>query len=148
MRKFITNSREETIELGERIVKAMPKDVNVILLDGNLSAGKTTITKGIAKALGVKGIVNSPTFTILKTYQGDKTLYHLDLYRLNDVGNDFDLEDYINAENGFAVIEWPHQVDQLLPKKHVEIKLTFINDDTREIEVSSHNVTDEWEANI
>ncbi|WP_162164087.1 tRNA (adenosine(37)-N6)-threonylcarbamoyltransferase complex ATPase subunit type 1 TsaE [Acholeplasma hippikon] len=148
MRKFTTNSREETIELGEKIVKALPKDVKVILLDGNLSAGKTTITKGIAKALGVKGIVNSPTFTILKTYPGDVTLYHLDLYRLNEVGNDFDLEDYINDEDGFTVIEWPYQVNQLLPDRYVELKLTFINEDTREIEVHSHHINDEWEANI
>lgn len=148
MKKFITNSREETIELGEKIVKAMPKDCNVILLDGNLSAGKTTITKGFAKALGITSIVNSPTFTILKTYQGNKTLYHLDLYRLNEIGNDFDLEDYIDQENSFTVIEWPYQVLELLPNKHVKINLKFVSDDIREIEVHSINMNDEWEKQL
>lgn len=148
MRKFTTHSREETIDLGEKIVKSLPADVNVIILDGDLSAGKTTITKGFARALGVKGIVNSPTFTILKTYEGNKTLYHLDLYRLNEIGNDFDLEDYINAEGGFTVIEWPHQVEQLLPNKYVEIKLKFINEDTREIEIYSHHIEDNWEDTL
>ena len=82
------------------------------------------------------------------TLLGKKGIVREELFNELNIKNDDDLEDYINAENGFAVIEWPYQVIQLLPNKHVEIKLTFINDDKREIEVSSHNVTDEWEANI
>ncbi|SRR5690606_20339471 len=144
MKTFITNSKEETIELGYRLMEKMPKDMNVILLNGDLSSGKTTFTKGIAKALGIKQIVNSPTFTILKIYQGDKTLYHLDLYRMHDVGTDFDLEEYINDRSGVAVIEWPHQVDELLPLRYVEVDLTWLDENQRKIEIKSIGDDGKW----
>lgn len=144
MKPFITNSKEETIELGYRLMEKMPKDMNVILLNGDLSSGKTTFTKGIAKALGIKQIVNSPTFTILKIYQGDKTLYHLDLYRMHDVGTDFDLEEYINDRSGVAVIEWPHQVDELLPLRYVEVDLTWLDENQRKIEIKSIGDDGKW----
>ena len=81
MKKFITNSNEETIILGEKLGNLLNKG-DVVLLVGDLSGGKTTLTKGIGKALGVTRIINSPTFTIVKTYKGTKAnLYHLDLYR-------------------------------------------------------------------
>ena len=67
--KFITNNSEETIELGYKIGLLL-KEKDVVLLDGDLSAGKTTITKGIGKALGITRVINSPTFTIVKSYQG------------------------------------------------------------------------------
>ncbi|CDR30109.1 ADP-binding protein [Acholeplasma oculi] len=144
MKTFITNSKEETIELGYRLMEKMPKDMKVILLNGDLSSGKTTFTKGIAKALGIKQIVNSPTFTILKIYQGDKTLYHLDLYRMHDVGTDFDLEEYINDRSGVAVIEWPHQVDELLPLRYVEVDLTWLDENQRKIEIKSIGDDGKW----
>ena len=90
MKSFITNNPNETIELGKRIGKLL-KASDVVLLDGDLSAGKTTLTKGIGEAIGVKKVINSPTFTIVKEYNGDIKLYHLDLYRLDGINNDFDL---------------------------------------------------------
>ena len=74
--KFITKNSEETINLGQKLGKLL-KEGDVVLLDGDLSAGKTTFTKGIGLALGVKRVINSPTFTIVKEYQGLNTkLYH------------------------------------------------------------------------
>jgi tRNA threonylcarbamoyladenosine biosynthesis protein TsaE len=134
MKSFKTNNALETIEVGKKIGSLLtPGDV--VLLIGDLSAGKTTITKGIGQALGVKKVINSPTFTIVKGYKGEKCpFYHLDLYRLDGVNNDFDLEEYMEGE-GICVIEWPFQVSEILPKEYLEVRLTRTGEDTRTIEV-------------
>ena len=79
---FVSASNEQTIQIGQTLGKYL-KPGDVVLLIGDLSAGKTTITKGIGQAIGVKKIINSPTFTIVKEYRGKFPLYHLDLYRLD-----------------------------------------------------------------
>lgn len=134
MKCFKTNSALETIEVGKKIGSLLnPGDV--CLLVGDLSAGKTTITKGIGIALGVKKVINSPTFTIVKGYKGDLCpLYHLDLYRLDGVNNDFDLEEYMEGD-GVCVIEWPFQVSEILPKEYLKINLTRTGEESREITV-------------
>ena len=135
MKKYITHNANETIELGKKIGNLLnPGDV--ILLTGDLSAGKTTITKGIGEALGVKRVINSPTFTIVKSYNGDRCpLYHLDLYRLDGLNEDFDLEEYIESE-GVCVIEWPFQVEEILPSEYLTINLKRLDEFNREIEVT------------
>jgi tRNA threonylcarbamoyladenosine biosynthesis protein TsaE len=136
MKKFITNSNEETIKLGERLGALLNKG-DVILLVGDLSGGKTTLTKGIGKALGVSRIINSPTFTIVKTYKGTKSdLYHLDLYRLDGLNNDFDLEEYIETD-AVCVIEWPHQVDELLPSEYINVSIKILDLNKREITIDA-----------
>ncbi len=133
---FITNNSEETIELGYRIGLLL-KEKDVVLLDGDLSAGKTTITKGIGKALGITRVINSPTFTIVKAYQGTNTkLYHMDLYRLDGLGNDFDLYEYFEGD-GICVVEWPYQVSELLPKNFLKINIRRINENKREISIEA-----------
>ena len=110
---------------------------DVILLVGDLSGGKTTLTKGIGKALGVTRIINSPTFTIVKTYKGTKSdLYHLDLYRLDGLNNDFDLEEYIETD-AVCVIEWPHQVDELLPSEYINVSIKILDLNKREISIDA-----------
>ena len=122
MIKLIANNANETIEIGKKIGKNLEAG-DVVLLTGDLSAGKTTITKGIGAALGVTKIINSPTFTIDKVYKGNKfPLYHLDLYRLDGLNEDFDLEEYIETD-GVCVIEWPYQVSEILPKDYLLITL-------------------------
>ena len=136
-KEFISNNYLETIELGKKIgINVNIGDV--ILLTGDLSAGKTTITKGIGEAIGVKKVINSPTFTIVKQYKGKYPLYHLDLYRLNGLNNDFDLEEYIESD-GLCVIEWPFQVEEILPKEYLEIKVERIDEVTRRIIVKSNS---------
>lgn|SRR5690625_1625401 len=125
MKKIITKSDLETINLGEKLGKLI-KDLNIIvLLEGDLASGKTTFTKGIAKGLGINKIIKSPTFNILKIYEENGyKLNHLDLYRLSNVGLDFDLEEYIYDSNATTVIEWPNQVKELLPKdNYIHVKL-------------------------
>ncbi|OED58909.1 tRNA (adenosine(37)-N6)-threonylcarbamoyltransferase complex ATPase subunit type 1 TsaE [Acholeplasma laidlawii] len=144
MRQFISKSANETIELGKKLIDNLPKSYHVILLNGDLSSGKTTFTKGIGKALGITSVINSPTFTILKTYQGTKTLNHLDLYRMDGIGLDFDLEDYILDEDAISVIEWPSQVEELIPQKHVLVELKWLNETDREIKISTSDGNSDW----
>ena len=128
--KLVSHSAAETKALASKIIRLLSGG-DVVLLEGDLGAGKTTFTKGIGKALGVEKTINSPTFTIMKCYKGKYPLYHLDLYRLNGVNQEFDLEEYIDS--GIAVIEWPHQADELLPKEYLRIIIT-IEDDKRKFE--------------
>jgi tRNA threonylcarbamoyladenosine biosynthesis protein TsaE len=127
---IFTKNEIETINLGYTLGMLL-ECPSTILLEGDLGAGKTTFTKGIGKALNVEKTINSPTFTIMKCYKGKYPLYHLDLYRLDGVNQEFDLEEYIDS--GIAVIEWPHQADELLPKEYLRIIIT-INDDVRRFE--------------
>ena len=136
LKSYKTNSAEETIELGKKIGNLLnPSDV--LLLTGDLSAGKTTLTKGIGISLGVTKIINSPTFTIVKEYRGKCPLYHLDLYRLDGLNNDFDLEEFIEGD-GVCVIEWPYQVEEILPKEYLEINLKRLSEFERSIEVKAN----------
>lgn len=135
MKKKYSNSAEETQNLGYEIGLLLKDEPHVvILLDGDLGSGKTTLTQGIAKGLGIDQVVNSPTFTILKKYiskDRKHTLYHLDLYRLTDVGLDFDLEEYIDGQ-GLVVVEWPFQVEDLLPADYLMIRIRKTGDSQRE----------------
>lgn len=135
MKTFITKNQEGTIAVGEKLGKLL-KPGDVVLLTGDLSAGKTTFTKGIGKAIGVKKIINSPTFTIVKEYRGDEfTLYHLDLYRLDGLNQDFDLEEYIQSD-GICVIEWPYQVKELIPDEYIKVSLKLTGESNRSIEIT------------
>jgi tRNA threonylcarbamoyladenosine biosynthesis protein TsaE len=130
-----TYSEVETESLGYELgllLKDEPKIL--ILLDGELGSGKTTFTKGLARAIGVTAVVNSPTYTIMKKYTSKdrfKTLYHLDLYRLEGVGTDFDLEEYIDGM-GMIVVEWPYQVSEFIPKDYLLVQIQKQGDHERE----------------
>jgi tRNA threonylcarbamoyladenosine biosynthesis protein TsaE len=134
-----TCSPEETENLGFELgllLRDEPKIV--ILLDGDLGAGKTTFTKGLAKGIGVQEIVNSPTFTIMKKYNTKdyfKSLYHIDLYRLEEAGEDFDLEEYIDGQ-GMVVVEWPYKVTQFMPKDYLLIEIKKTADNEREFKMT------------
>jgi len=127
---MLTRNENETIELGYKLGKKLQKGMCIALV-GDLAGGKTTFTKGIGKALNVKGIINSPTFTILKIYEGDLKLFHIDAYRLE--GNEYDLglDEYL--DEGIMVVEWPMYYQDYLPKEYLEISFKYIDDDTREI---------------
>lgn len=103
---FLSGSVEETHALG-RVLGALALPGDVVLLSGPLGAGKTALTQGIGRGLGIALTVNSPTFTLLKEYEGRLPLYHFDLYRLDDPAEVYDLgfEDYF-AGAGISVIEW------------------------------------------
>lgn len=131
--RIITRSEEETLKLGVEIgEKLMPGDV--VSLNGDLGAGKTHITKGIAMGLGVEDYITSPTFIIVNEYEGRLPLYHFDVYRINDIGEMYEIgfEEYLYG-NGVCIIEWGKIVDELLPEDTIKIDINKIDDNTREI---------------
>ncbi|MGE5677612.1 MAG: tRNA (adenosine(37)-N6)-threonylcarbamoyltransferase complex ATPase subunit type 1 TsaE [Pseudomonadota bacterium] len=134
MLKYLTQSTEETSKIGEQLGKLVGIG-NIICLSGDLGAGKTAFTKGIAKGLGVADYVTSPTYTIINEYEGRLPLYHFDVYRLNDVEEMYELgyEEYFFGD-GVVVLEWADIVKEIIPKERLWI--TILNskgDDTREI---------------
>ncbi|WP_255822102.1 tRNA (adenosine(37)-N6)-threonylcarbamoyltransferase complex ATPase subunit type 1 TsaE [Domibacillus sp. PGB-M46] len=95
---------------------------DVLLLEGDLGAGKTTFTQNLAKALGVTKNVNSPTFTIIKEYEGTYPLYHMDVYRLGEESEDLGFDEYFYG-NGITVVEWAHLIADQLPEEYIQINL-------------------------
>lgn len=134
---MITKSVEETIVAGEKLAKKL-RTGDVVALSGNLGSGKTTFTKGIGKGLGVKNPrrINSPTFVLIKEYDGKMPLYHLDLYRLDALGEieNLAVEEYIYGK-GVTVIEWAEKIKCLLPKKHISVKFKVKGGDRREVAI-------------
>jgi tRNA threonylcarbamoyladenosine biosynthesis protein TsaE len=138
---FETSSEEETIDLGRRIAASLPSRA-VVLLIGNLGAGKTTLAKGIVSGLGAAepDEVSSPTFTLIHEYgepANRASVYHIDLYRLDRAEQVATLGlDEIFDRNAVVLIEWGERFPQLMPAQRIEIRLTALDDDCRRIEVA------------
>lgn len=127
--KYITNSKDETQELASKLARNL-KQGDVFLLIGNLGSGKTTFVQGLAKGLGIKEKVNSPTFVIMKQYEGRIPLVHIDAYRLEGVNQDLGFDDYYS--DSATVIEWPQfYLDDI--ENFNKIYLYYINENSREI---------------
>ena len=132
--KVISKSSTQTQKLaGEVIAFLNPGDV--VLLTGDLGAGKTTFVSGALMSLGYKDHVISPTFNILKCYfEVVPNVFHIDAYRLEGQNIDIGLDEFIEG-NGITFIEWPKFIEALIPPKHLEISIKRIDDKTREIEI-------------
>ncbi|WP_062051020.1 tRNA (adenosine(37)-N6)-threonylcarbamoyltransferase complex ATPase subunit type 1 TsaE [Bacillus sp. JCM 19034] len=128
-----TVAPEETSELAEKLGKLVQSG-DVITLEGDLGAGKTSFTKGLAKGLGVRRMVNSPTFTIMKQYKGRIPLYHIDAYRLEDEFEDLGFEDYFYGD-GVTVIEWPSMIEAQLPEDRLKITIDYMGETERLISI-------------
>ena len=115
------NSLEETKELGLKLGKLLTPN-SCLLLKGDLGAGKTTLTKSIGKALNIKKTINSPTFTILKSYQGDIQLHHIDAYRLEGLSQDLGFEELFE-DDAVVIVEWPDYIADSLPREYLEISI-------------------------
>lgn len=134
---FTTTSAEETVELGKKIGSFLKKG-DIIAMQGTLGAGKTTITKGIAQALGINETITSPTFCLISEYEGKMPLYHMDVYRL-DGAEDFanlGTEDMLYGE-GVSIIEWSEKIMEELPHKTIILKLEPHDDGTRIITIEN-----------
>ncbi|RDW18822.1 tRNA (adenosine(37)-N6)-threonylcarbamoyltransferase complex ATPase subunit type 1 TsaE [Oceanobacillus chungangensis] len=130
-----TETVEETTAIGQKLASLLQTG-DVITLEGDLGAGKTTFTKGLAKGLGVERTVSSPTFTIIKEYEGRLPFYHIDAYRLEHSEEDIGLEEYIHG-NGVTVIEWAQFIEEFLPEERINIRINYINENKRELEFTS-----------
>ncbi len=134
-RTYHTESEDETIALGERIAAELPATA-VVLLIGELGAGKTTLAKGIVKGLGAAtpDDVSSPTFTLIHEYS--PTVYHIDLYRLDTAAQVATLGlDEIFDRSAVVLIEWGERFPELMPDNRIEIRLRSTQENSREIDV-------------
>ena len=133
---FTSNSEQETKEFGHKLANNLPSG-SVVALLGDLGAGKTTLVRGVAEALHIKEVVQSPTFNIMKIYlKGDRPLIHIDAYRLADFNSDIGLDEYIGYETGLTMIEWPMFIEKLLPKEAIYVELLRKDDESRLIKVT------------
>ncbi|MDD7280506.1 tRNA (adenosine(37)-N6)-threonylcarbamoyltransferase complex ATPase subunit type 1 TsaE [Floccifex sp.] len=131
MKTIEIHSLEQTNEFAQKIAACLKDKQMVITLDGDLGAGKTTWTKALGKALGVKSVINSPTFTILKSYkQGNgQPLHHIDAYRLEGASQDLGFEDCF--DEGICVVEWSQFIEDQLPEDRLCISIEEGIDENR-----------------
>lgn len=137
MYKITSRSEQETIELAENLESEKFPNM-VICLEGDLGSGKTVFTKGFASSLGIDEVVTSPTFNIIKEYtSGEMDLYHMDVYRIDDVTEDIGIEEYF-TKGGVTIIEWSDMIKDILPEERLEIKIRIVDDleDTRVIVIN------------
>lgn len=130
-----TASKEETQKVGEGIAKNI-KNGGIVCLYGDLGAGKTTLTQGIARGLGIKKTVISPTFILMRRYDlKNRFLYHIDLYRLNSLEEvrGLGIEEITGDPKNIVIIEWPEKIQSSLPRPRREVRLKNISETEREI---------------
>ena len=144
MKRLINNfnaltsfSHDETQQLGRHIGK-LATSGDIFLLVGNLGVGKTCLTQGIAWGLGIKEYTLSPSFILIRELHGQLPLYHIDLYRLEQMEEiaDLGLDDYLYG-NGVCVIEWAEKGLSLLPPEHLLIEIRYLGDTKRHFQVKS-----------
>lgn len=136
MCQWVLRSYQEMMQFSEEIAAYLQAD-DVLTLSGELGAGKTIFTKGLAKGLGIRETVNSPTFTIIKEYTGGRLpLYHMDVYRISDE-EDIGLEDYY-GRGGIIVIEWAENIPSWLPNDYLAMKIVRLDENDRAVSMRSY----------
>ncbi|MFC4766877.1 tRNA (adenosine(37)-N6)-threonylcarbamoyltransferase complex ATPase subunit type 1 TsaE [Effusibacillus consociatus] len=131
-----THTPEETRRIAERLARLLdPGDV--LTLSGDLGAGKTTFTQGLARGLAVEESVSSPTFTLIREYEGRIPLYHMDLYRLGEQADSENLgiDEYLYGD-GVCVIEWAEYIKSLLPEEYLQVTIRKMGESERQITIS------------
>lgn len=134
---FYSENEMELMDFGSQLGKLL-KEGDILILTGELGAGKTTLTKGIAKGLDISQMIKSPTYTIVREYQGRLPLYHLDVYRISDDPDSIDLDDFIYG-GGVTVIEWGNLLDLSLFDDYLEIVLSK-KEDGRSLDLKAKGV--------
>ncbi|VEI59528.1 hydrolase [Streptococcus mutans] len=126
MSMFYSQNENQLLAFGQKLGQKL-KAQDVLVLTGDLGAGKTTLTKGIAKGLGIKQMVKSPTYTIVREYEGQLPLYHLDVYRIGDDPDSIDLDDFLFGD-GVIVIEWGELLDADLFDDYLIIQIDKLDE--------------------
>ncbi|MDD3154204.1 MAG: tRNA (adenosine(37)-N6)-threonylcarbamoyltransferase complex ATPase subunit type 1 TsaE [Victivallaceae bacterium] len=131
----ISKSEAETEQMAANLARALPPG-SVLALRGDLGAGKTVFARGFARGLAVDEIISSPTYTIMQEYAlpgGKGMFYHMDLYRISDAraALAFGVDEYLDDEDSFVLLEWPERIEELLPEKTIEIQIEHLSDTER-----------------
>ena len=136
--KLTSHSPEETQRFGKELGH-LAQAGDVILLVGNLGAGKTCLTQGIAWGLNIDGYARSPSFVVVNEYRGRLPMYHIDLYRLDSIAEiaEIGLDDYLNG-NGLCVVEWADKALNLMPPQNLLIKIDLLGDNERKLGLTSY----------
>ena len=134
--RVVTYAPDQTRALGKKLGSLIDGSF-LITLSGELGAGKTTFTQGLARGLEITRNVTSPTFTLMKSYKGRLPLYHIDAYRLEDIDQDLGFEEYVEGD-GVCVIEWSNFIEDVLPEERLSINLTISDDDSRMLVFSAY----------
>ena len=130
-----TKNEDELMAFGKKLGNLLEKN-DILILTGELGAGKTTLTKGLAKGLGINQMIKSPTYTIVREYEGRLPLYHLDVYRIGGDADSIDLDEFLFGD-GVTVIEWGHLLGEDLPSDYLELEI-LKKDEGREIRCYAH----------
>ncbi len=142
MNRFITNSAEETEQLGERIASKL-KGTEVIALFGGLGMGKTAFTRGLARGLGADDVVSSPTFALVNEYSGRVPVYHFDMYRVTSWDDLYSTGFFDYLDTGVLVIEWSENIEGALPENALRITISRgENDDQRIFDIEGVTLED------
>ncbi len=134
--KLTTRSEMDTIELAQNMESEKFPNM-VICLNGELGSGKTVFTKGFANALGIEETVTSPTFNIIKEYDGELPLYHMDVYRLDGNTEGVGIEEYF-SKGGVVIIEWADTIKDILPENRLDIKFKIAGENSRVLVITPH----------
>ena len=134
--KITLKDEFDTIELAQNIESEKFPNM-VICLNGELGSGKTVFTKGFANALGITEVITSPTFSIIKEYEGELPLYHMDVYRLDGNTDGVGIEEYL-SKDGVVIIEWADTIKDILPSERLDIKFKVIDENKRVLVLTPH----------
>ena len=151
---MISHSSHETVAIGEALAGSL-RDGDVVLLHGDLGAGKTTLAKGIASALGVEDVVSSPSFSLANEYDAGLAatvtrLYHLDLYRLRSEDDlaTIGFEDFVAPADGVTLVEWPERAATVLPARFLLIEIETVGSGSRRMRFVPVPDDDPWSCRI
>lgn len=136
--KIISNSDMDTIELAQNIESEKFPNM-VICMEGDLGSVKTLFTKAFAKSMGISENITSPTFNIIKEYDGEEgyKLYHMDVYRLSESKEDIGISEYFN-KGGVTIIEWADLISDILPKDRLDIRIKIVDENKRVFYITPH----------
>lgn len=134
--KITSRSEMDTVEFAQNLESEKFPNM-VICLNGELGSGKTLFTKGFANALGIDESITSPTFNIIKEYEGELPLYHMDVYRLDGDTTGLGIEDYF-TKGGVVIIEWANTIKDILPDERLDIKIRVAGENSRILVIEPH----------
>ncbi len=135
----LSRSEAETEALGAALARELEAGGGIVLLNGDLGAGKTVFSRGFARGLGVTEVVSSPTYTIVQEYAlpSGRRLYHMDLYRISDehAALGFGVDEFLSEPGAISLVEWPERIRGLLPDTAIRVELAHRSENEREIRV-------------